>query len=198
MAPFLLAACAAPGTAPGGPKPEPTAAVAVSLPPAVDVLPCTKAEIGAGRSAKAAEVATPASDGPLVRPSNEYLDDDYRAEMLRRQMDANDAYLDRRQLPASAVPGAIRCALSAEDALETLHRTKVYDVTAVQEALAAKGLPDSTVRKPGSRDRAPGDGVVFAAWTGQACVVGHLSPTYGYRVEYGSTTADGGCLPAAD
>jgi len=30
------------------------------------------------------------------------------------------------------------------------------------------------------------------------CILGFLRRAYGYHVEYGSRTADGGCLPAAD
>ncbi|GIF31018.1 hypothetical protein MB27_29020 [Actinoplanes utahensis] len=197
MALSLLSACAEPGARPdGGNAASPM--IAVSLPPATDTLPCTKATTAPGRSATPADVATPRSEGALPRPSNEYLDEAYREEMLRRQMEANDAYLNRRPLPETALPGAIRCAIRAEDALRPLHERKVYDKRAVEKALTAAGLPESYVRAPGSRDRMPHDGVIIGNWTGQACIVGYLSREYGAHIEYGSTTADGGCLPAGD
>ncbi|MFC4065990.1 DUF6993 domain-containing protein [Actinoplanes subglobosus] len=192
---LLLPACAAPGERPATAEPAP---ITASRSPAVDTLPCTRAKAEPGRTPTAADVATPRSPGPLPRPSDEYLDEEYRGEMLRRQMEANDAYRERRPLPETALPGAVRCAVKAEDALKPLYEKKVFDEKAVKKALAAAGLPDSAVEKPASRDRAPHDGVIIAAWTGQACIVGYLSPGYGAHVEYGSTIADGGCLPARD
>ena len=187
---FLLSAC-------GEPAPASTAVIE-SPPAAVDVLPCATAEAIPGRSARPATVATRIDDDPPAEPSDGDFDENHRGEMMRRQMAANDAYLDRRPLPESAVPGATRCAIKAEDVLRALHEEQEYDPQPVEEALVAGGLTDATVRRPATRDGGSGDGIVFAAWTGQACVVGRLSPTYGYSVEYGSTIADGGCLPAAD
>jgi hypothetical protein len=191
---FALSGCATPGTASG----NPATGAPVAVPAQADTLPCTREKTDAGRTPTAADVATPRSLGPLPQPSDEYLDEEYRGEMMRRQMEANDAYLERRPLPEAALPGAIRCAIKAEDALEPLHKKKVYDAAAVTKALTAAGLPDSAVEKPGSRDRVPHDGLIIAAWTGQACIIGYLSPEYGAHIEYGSTIADGGCLPARD
>jgi hypothetical protein len=191
---FALSGCATPGTVSG----SPATGAPVAVPAQADTLPCTREKTDAGRTPIAADVATPRSLGPLPQPSDEYLDEEYRGEMMRRQMEANDAYLERRPLPEAALPGAIRCAIKAENALEPLHKKKVYDAAAVTKALTAAGLPDSAVEKPGSRDRVPHDGLIIAAWTGQACIIGYLSPEYGAHIEYGSTIADGGCLPARD
>jgi hypothetical protein len=191
---FALSGCATPGTVSG----SPATGAPVAVPAQADTLPCTRERTDAGRTPTAADVATPRSLGPLPQPSDEYLDEEYRGEMMRRQMEANDAYLERRPLPEAALPGAIRCAIKAENALEPLHKKKVYDAAAVTKALTAAGLPDSAVEKPGSRDRVPHDGLIIAAWTGQACIIGYLSPEYGAHIEYGSTIADGGCLPARD
>jgi hypothetical protein len=196
---LVLSGCAKPKPKPKLEPETPAAApIAVSLPPAVDTLPCTKGEARPGRTPTAADVATPRSLGPLPRASDEYLDEDHRGEMIRRQMEANDAYLERRPLPEAALPGAVRCAIRAENALEPLHKKRVYEAEAVKKALTAAGLPDSTVEKPGSRDRTPHDGLIIAAWTGQARIMGYLSPEHGTHIEYGSTIADGGCLPARD
>jgi hypothetical protein len=39
--------------------------------------------------------------------------------------------------------------------------------------------------------------MLFAGWTGQACVFGEHGPTY-TEVDVGNQIADGGCLPAAN
>jgi hypothetical protein len=193
----LLAGCAGPGARPQSRPTEP--AVAVTTPPGHDTLPCTRAAaVAPGRSATAAATAEPPDDSPLPRPSDEYLDEGYRGEMMQRQMRANRMFLDRHELPEQAVPGAVRCALAAEDALKPLAEARRFDRAAVTKALAAHGLPHATVRKPATHDVGYGDGFTVAAWTGQACVLGWISRANGYHVEYGSQTADGGCLPAAD
>jgi hypothetical protein len=189
----LLAACGAPGTNGSSAQssvPPP--------PPGRDTLPCTRKPVGGGRSATAAQVAAPADDSPLPSPSTEQEQEQYRGELLQRQMRANHAFLDRHRLPDAAVPGAVRCALHAEDALAAVTRKKTFQPEEIESALAAQGLPNSTVRRPASHDMGYGDGYTIANWTGQACIVGYVSPAHGYRVEYGSQIADGGCLPAAD
>ncbi|GAA0566073.1 hypothetical protein GCM10010172_57240 [Paractinoplanes ferrugineus] len=193
---LLLAGCAQPGTTP---ESEPTERrVVVTTPPGKDTLPCATTKATPRRSATAAATAGPPDESPLPSPSNEYLDEQYRGEMLQRQMRANRAFLDRHELPPAAVSGAVKCALAAEDALMPLIKKRKFDRAAVQKALAEHGLPDSTVRRPTAHDIGFGDGWTIAAWTGQACVLGWLSEANGYHVEYASRTADGGCLPAAD
>ncbi|GAA2648085.1 hypothetical protein [Paractinoplanes durhamensis] len=198
---FLPAGCAAPGTSPGSHPAEP-AVVVVTTPPGKDTLPCaTRVAASSSKSSRratAAATAEPFDESPLPAPSNGDLDENYRGELLQRQMRANRAFLDRHELPASAVPGAVKCTLAAEDALKPLVKAKKYDQASVQKALTAHGLGEATVRKPATHDVGYGDGFTIAAWTGQACVLGWISPEYGYHVEYGSQTADGGCLPAAD
>jgi hypothetical protein len=197
---LLLSGCAGPGARPGSEATEKPAAV-ITTPPGKDTLPCATKKAAAGkaktkRSATPADTAEPFDEGSL--PPGGELNEDYRGELLQRQMRANRAFLDRHELPESAVPGAVKCALAAEDALKPLVKAKKFDMVSVDKALAAHGLPDSTVRKPATHDQGYGDGLTIASWTGQACILGWISPAHGYHVEYGSQTADGGCLPAAD
>jgi hypothetical protein len=182
----LLAACAQPD------------ARTVAAPPAKDTLPCATQPVGGGRSATPAQVAQPPDDSPLPAPSNAAEQERYRGELLRRQMRANRMFLDRGPLPDAAVPGAVRCTLHAEDALEAVAKKKTFSQDQVEQALTAQGLPKSTVRKTASHDIGYGDGLTIANWTGQACILGYVSPAHGYHVEYGSRTADGGCLAASD
>ncbi len=140
----------------------------VALPSLHDELPCTRAALDPGHEVDAADARSSIAKNLQVR--------------------------DRHQLPAAAIPGAVRCAAAADDALRTLEK---YDIPAVHKALVAAGLGDVVdVRKHQSRDY--GYGLTFGAWTGQACVVGWVDRAQGYEVEYGSQTADGGCLPAPD
>jgi hypothetical protein len=193
----LLAACAAPGTSPGT-GPTASKAGTVTPPPGKETLPCTKQPVSGGRSATPAPVAKPPDDGPLPSPSNAAQQEQYSGELMQRQMRANHMFLDRHPLPDAAVPGAIRCTLHAEDALKAVTKARSFDKVSIEKALTAQGLPKSTVRKPGSHDMGYGDGFTIANWTGRACIVGYVSPAHGYRVEYGSQIADGGCLPAPD
>jgi hypothetical protein len=161
-------------------------------------LPCTKQPVGGVRSATPAQVAQPPDDSPLPSPSNAAEQEQYRGELLQRQMQANRMFLNRRQLPDAAVPGAVRCTLHAEDALEAVTAKKAFAPDQIEKALTAEGLPESTVRKPASHDVGYGDGFTIANWTGQACIIGYVSPAHGHHVEYGSRIADGGCLPSSD
>ncbi len=61
--------------------------------------------------------------------------------------------------------------------------------------MAATGLVDVVVRPPGRLDLGPGDGLLFAGWTGRACVFGSVRRD-DIKVEIGTRIADGGCLPA--
>jgi hypothetical protein len=145
-------------------------------------------------------VASPASkpdESPLNLPSSGNLTEEQRGELLKRNMDANHAFRNRGELPAAAVPGAVRCAIRAEDALAPLAKKKDYTENSVRAALEKAGLQEVGVRPPGRLDLGYGDGVVFSGWTGRACVFGALNP-HVTQVEYGTQIADGGCLPAAD
>ncbi|MEU4242705.1 hypothetical protein [Actinoplanes sp. NPDC026619] len=194
-----VAACAKPGSSPQGEATEKPVPVITTTPPK-DELPCTVSKVKPTpkHAVTTAVTAEPPHTSPLTHPADENLDEAYRGEMMQRQMRANRMYLDRKPLPEAAIPGAVKCAVSAEEALKALNKAKKFDQASITKALTAKGLPDSTVRKPATHDVGFGDGFTIANWTGQACILGYLSPTHGYHVEYGSLTADGGCLPAAD
>jgi hypothetical protein len=197
---LLVGACAAPATsnpavAPG--TAPATSNPAVAAPVRTDTAPCTRAAVQPDRTAVAASPASKPRESPLNRPSDGNLTEEQRGELLRRQMEANHAFRNRGELPAAAVPGAVRCAIRAEDALQPLTAKKDYSVDSVQAALRKAGLQEVAVRPPGRLDLGYGDGVVFAGWTGQACVFGQHHPHL-TEVEYGTMIADGGCLPAAD
>lgn len=61
----------------------------------------------------------------------------------------------------------------------------------------ARLLTNIVVRPPGRLDPGPRDGLIFAGWTGHACVFGSYRKSETV-VEIGAPIADGGCLPAPD
>ncbi|MFG3422205.1 hypothetical protein [Micromonospora sp. NPDC048063] len=194
----VLAGCAAPGTGPGtGPASSNSAASA---------LPATSAAITEARCVRAAtpvarpgEVARPgtATATPSRPGSGQPLTDEQRREEFRRQQAANDAFRQRGTLDAKAASGARACAA------EVLRRLNLLTVggrddpgeESVRRAVAATGLAGVTVRPPGRLDLGPGDGLLFAGWTGRACVFGSVRAG-DVAVEIGTRIADGGCLPA--
>lgn len=62
-----------------------------------------------------------------------------------------------------------------------------YDAGSVRQVLDGTGLTDITVR-PGS------GGLVFAGWTGQACVFGEYRPDH-ITAGAADVIVGGGCLP---
>lgn len=66
-----------------------------------------------------------------------------------------------------------------------------YDADSVKLVVGGAGLTDITVRPAGRRDPAGSGGLLFAGWTGQACVFGEDHITAGV----GNVVTGGGCLP---
>ncbi|MER5332643.1 hypothetical protein [Micromonospora sp. NPDC002717] len=126
-------------------------------------------------------------------------DEQQRAEEFRRQQAANDAFRQRGTLDAEAASGARACAAEVMRSLNLLTVGGREDPgeESVRRAVAATGLTEVTVRPPGRLDLGPGDGLLFAGWTGRACVFGSVRAG-DVAVEIGTRIADGGCLPAPD
>ncbi|MFY1573689.1 hypothetical protein ACN26Z_02215 [Verrucosispora sp. WMMD703] len=125
-------------------------------------------------------------------------DERVREEMLRRQQAANDAFRQRGTLEPDTAAGARACATEVLKGLNLLTAggRDEPDEKAVRRAVTATGLTDVVVRPPGRLDLGPGDGLIFAGWTGRACVFGSVRDEI--TVEIGTRIADGGCLPAPD
>ncbi|WBB55777.1 hypothetical protein [Verrucosispora sp. WMMD573] len=124
-------------------------------------------------------------------------DERVREEMLRRQQAANDAFRERGTLEPDTAAGARACATEVLKGLNlmTAGGRDEPDEKAVRRAVTATGLTEVVVRPPGRLDLGPGDGLIFAGWTGRACVFGSVRQD-DIVVEIGTRIADGGCLPA--
>ncbi|MEV2237789.1 hypothetical protein [Micromonospora sp. NPDC049891] len=141
---------------------------------------------------------TPTEPAPLGT-GNPMTDEQVREEMFRRQQAANDAFRQRGTLAPEVASGASACATEVLKGLNLLTDggREVPDEEAVERAVTATGLTDVIVRPPGRLDLGPGDGLIFAGWTGRACVFGSVRQD-DVTVEIGTRIADGGCLPAPD
>ncbi|WP_341718227.1 hypothetical protein QQG74_31470 [Micromonospora sp. FIMYZ51] len=124
-------------------------------------------------------------------------DEQLRQEEFLRQQAANKAFRQRGNLDPEATAGAQACAAEVSRSLNlfTSGGQDEPEEEAVRQAVSATGLLDVVVRPPGRLDLGPGDGLLFAGWTGRACVFGSVRQD-DIRVEIGTRIADGGCLPA--
>ncbi|MEH0969908.1 hypothetical protein V6U77_02040 [Micromonospora sp. CPCC 205546] len=124
-------------------------------------------------------------------------DEQLRAEEFRRQQAANDGFRQRGTLGEAAASGARACAAEVSRSLNllTVDGRDEPGQEAVRRAIVATGLTGVTVRPPGRLDLGPADGLIFAGWTGRACVFGSVRAG-DVTVEIGARIADGGCLPA--
>jgi hypothetical protein len=118
------------------------------------------------------------------------------ADFADRQR-ANKAFRDRYALSAAAQARNQPCADAVRAALEDLRRRNRYDDKAIVEVLTAVGLTGAVARPAGRLDVAGNGGLLFAGWTGQACVFGEHGPA-ATTVDVGGIIKDGGCLPAPD
>jgi hypothetical protein len=108
----------------------------------------------------------------------------------------NNAFRQRRPLTPAVLAAGNPYVIKVCQALSQLRTTDQYGAAAVQAVLTAAGLSQVQARPPGRLDLGGGDGLVFAGWTGTACVFG-THRTDLTEVDLGSQIADGGCLPAA-
>ncbi|WP_146603504.1 hypothetical protein [Micromonospora endophytica] len=128
------------------------------------------------------DVVSPAVPGslgtgsPVTDAGSPMTDEQLRQEEFLRQQAANKAFRQRGNLDPLAADGARSCASEVSQSLNLLTAggRDEPDEESVQQALAATGLTDVIVRPPGRLDLGPGDGLIFAGWTGQACVYGSV------------------------
>ncbi|GIJ28814.1 hypothetical protein Vqi01_39760 [Micromonospora qiuiae] len=181
------ARCAVAGTAPPAVVPEPGGGVtsAATPPPNVVVEP-------SGVVASPIVPAVPGTGNPVT-------DEQLRQEEFLRQQAANKAFRQRGNLDPEASDGARACAAEVSQGLNLLPvgGQDEPEQEVVERALAVTGLVDVVVRPPGRLDLGPGNGLLFAGWTGRACVFGSVRRD-DIQVEVGTRIADGGCLPAPD
>ncbi|AVT40003.1 hypothetical protein C6W10_30185 [Plantactinospora sp. BB1] len=193
--------CARPGADAGGGAPTPTGVVRPTpagspsrspyrCPPAPSAARVTPAPPAGTRS------PGPMPDislGATTRPPTEQE----LAEQFHRNEEANEGFRTRGRLGDAAAADAAGCAIRVRAELDRLRRLGRYDVTSLTEALGRTRLTQVEVRPPGRLDPAGGAGLLFAGWTGHACVFGsHGRPAS--TVEIGTPIRDGGCLPAPD
>jgi hypothetical protein len=119
------------------------------------------------------------------------------AEQFRRNQEANKAFRQRGRLGDAAAGDAARCATQVRAELDKLRGQQRYDAASLTKALGRTKLTSVQVRPPGRLDTGRGDGLLYAGWTGHACVFGSHHPSES-TVEIGTRIADGGCLPAPD
>ncbi|GGM51453.1 hypothetical protein GCM10011608_40470 [Micromonospora sonchi] len=208
-----LVACAQPGNAPTAdpgenappaipatPAAEARCAVAVAAPP---VVPEPGGGVTSTTTPPAKMVVEPSGVGtsptvPAVPDAgNPMMDEQLRQEEFLRQQAANKAFRQRGNLDPETADGARACAAEVSQGLNLLivGGRGEPEQEAVERTLTATGLVDVVVRPPGRLDLGPGDGLLFAGWTGRACVFGSVRRD-DIKVEIGTRIADGGCLPA--
>jgi hypothetical protein len=120
-----------------------------------------------------------------------------RGEQFQRNYEANKAFRKRRPLPDAVLAANQQCAQQVRESLELLRAGQEYDAAAITKVLSGIGLTTVTVRPAGRLDLAGYGGLLFAGWTGQACIFGEHGAK-ATTVNVGSMIADGGCLPAPD
>jgi len=130
---------------------------------------------------------TPAT--PQSSPIAKALDDMRREnDELRREHTPDEAlFRDRRPLGTDVATANQACADRVLRELTLMSGLKRYDADSVRQVLDGASLTDITVR-PGS------GGLVFAGWTGQACVFGEYRPDH-ITAGAGDVIVGGGCLP---
>jgi hypothetical protein len=179
---LMVVGCARPGAGDGSTEEVSPAPSAAS--PAVAMAACF--DIHAAPSANPSATAAtplPTGDGP--------------GDQFERNQRANNAFRERRELPAFYYAGAEPCVVKVRAELAKLSAQGRYDAESVEAALRSVGLSQAYARKPGRLDLGSHTGVVFAASPGVGCIVGHHGPD-DTTVDFGGVTADGGCLVAAD
>jgi hypothetical protein len=101
----------------------------------------------------------------------------------------------RRPLAADIQATNQPCADEVVKDLTLTNAQHRYDADSVKPVLDAAGLTDITVRPAGQRDPGGSGGLLFAGWTGQACIFGEYRPDH-ITAGVGDVVTGGGCLPA--
>jgi hypothetical protein len=115
-------------------------------------------------------------------------------EIRRRNTPDGAFFRDRRPLAADVQAASQPCADEVVRGLTLISVQNRYDADSVKVVLGGAGLTDITVRPPGRQDPAGSGGLLFAGWTGQACVFGEYRPNH-ITAGVGSVVTGGGCLP---
>jgi len=116
-------------------------------------------------------------------------------EELRRTHTPDQAFFrNRRPLAADVQAANQPCADEVVRGLTLMGAENRYDADSVKLVLGGAGLTDITVRPAGRRDPAGSGGLLFAGWTGQACVFGEDGPNH-ITAGVGNVVTGGGCLP---
>jgi hypothetical protein len=193
VAGLMLLGCARPGAETGDGSTEPLRpAPAVALPTA-GTAACfdLRASVAASAAVSVAASGRPGGTG-AVPPAG-----DGPGAQFERNRQANNAFRERRELPAIYYAAAQPCVDKVREKLTVLTAKKKFDVASVEAALRAAGLSEAYARPPGRLDLGSHTGVVFSASPGAGCIVGHHGPD-DTTVEFGGMVADGGCLVAPD
>lgn len=116
-------------------------------------------------------------------------------ELRRAYAPEKSFFRDRRPLAADWQTANQPCADTVIKDLTLLRAQNRYDADSVTLILGRAGLTRITVR-PAGRPDPPGSGaLVFAGWTGAACVFGEYGPDR-LTAGVGGVVSGGGCLPA--
>jgi hypothetical protein len=114
---------------------------------------------------------------------------------LRRTHTPDKAFFrDRRPLATNVEAANQPCADEVVKDLTLMGAENRYDAASVKLVLGGADLTDITVRPAGRRDPAGSGGLLFAGWTGQACVFGEYGPNH-ITAGVGNVVTGGGCLP---
>jgi hypothetical protein len=112
-------------------------------------------------------------------------------EGLRRKYTPDQTFFrDRRPLAAKVAAANQACADEVIRNLTLMSGLNRYDADSVKQILGSAGLTDIAVR-PG---RSGSGRLIFAGWTGQACVFGEYGPDH-ITAGVGTVVTGGGCLP---
>jgi hypothetical protein len=115
-------------------------------------------------------------------------------EELRRTSIPDKAFFrNRRPLAADVQAANQPCADEVVRGLTLMGADNRYDTDSVKLVLSGAGLTDVTARPAGRREPAGFGGLLFAGWTGQACVFGEDGPHH-ITAGVGAVVAGGGCL----
>jgi hypothetical protein len=115
-------------------------------------------------------------------------------EIRRRNTPDGAFFRDRRPLAVDVQAASQPCADEVLRGLTLMAAQNRYDADSVTLILSGAGLTDITVRPPGRQDPAGTSGLLFAGWTGQACVFGEYRPNH-ITAGVGNVATGGGCLP---
>jgi hypothetical protein len=116
-------------------------------------------------------------------------------EELRRAYTPGKAFFrDRRPLDTDVQAANQPCADEVVKGLTLMGAGNRYDAGSVKLVLEGAGLTDIAVRPAGPQDPAGSGGLLFAGWTGQACVFGEYGPNH-ITAGVGNMVTGGGCLP---